>query len=107
MVLLVFLVVAAGAMVLAYRMPQGPLYTVVTATLHTSGQFAIRVMFLIIAALVVAEGLDEAGIVDALRSSIDTAFLPRRVRRVAALPRNDCGKLPRDALLRMLQADGA
>ncbi|WP_322410958.1 cation:proton antiporter [Microbacterium invictum] len=52
-VLLVFLVVAAGAMVLAYRMPQGPLYTVVTATLHTSGQFAIRVMFLIIAALVV------------------------------------------------------
>jgi acyl-coenzyme A synthetase/AMP-(fatty) acid ligase len=59
-----------------------------------------------IAALVVAEGLDEAGIVDALRSSIDPAFLPRRVRRVAALPRNDCGKLPRDALLRMLQADG-
>lgn len=53
LVLLVFLAVAAGAVALAYRMPQGPLYTVVSATLHTSGQFAIRVMFLIIAVLVV------------------------------------------------------
>ena len=57
-----------------------------------------------IAALVVADdGLDEAGVVAALRASVDSAFLPRRVRRVAALPRNDTGKLPHDALLRVLQ----
>ena len=55
-----------------------------------------------IAALVVADGLDETAIVDALRTSIDPAFLPRRVRLVDALPRNDTGKLPRDALLRVL-----
>nr|WP_243720438.1 AMP-binding protein [Luteimonas aestuarii] len=55
-----------------------------------------------IAALVVADGLDEAAIVEALRASIDPVFLPRRVRLVDALPRNDTGKLPRDAVLRVL-----
>ena len=39
---------------------------------------------------------------EALRRSIDPAFLPRPLRRVAALPRNDTGKLPRAALLRLL-----
>ena len=34
--------------------------------------------------------------------SIDPVFLPRRLRVVDALPRNDTGKLPREALLRML-----
>jgi acyl-coenzyme A synthetase/AMP-(fatty) acid ligase len=58
-----------------------------------------------IAALVVTDGLDEVGVVEALRASVDPAFLPRRVRRVGALPRNDCGKLPRDALLRMLRGN--
>jgi acyl-coenzyme A synthetase/AMP-(fatty) acid ligase len=56
-----------------------------------------------IAALVVAPGLDEAAIMRVLRDSIDPVFLPRRLLRVAALPRNDTGKLPRDALLRLLQ----
>ncbi len=55
-----------------------------------------------IAALAVAPGLDERAILDALRQSIDPVFLPRRLRVVDALPRNDTGKLPREALLRML-----
>jgi acyl-coenzyme A synthetase/AMP-(fatty) acid ligase len=40
-----------------------------------------------------------------LRCSIDPVFLPRRLRRVDALPRNDTGKLPRAALLQLLQCD--
>ncbi len=42
----------------------------------------------------------------ALRRSIDPVFLPRRLRLVDALPRNETGKLPRAALLRMLDAGG-
>lgn len=56
-----------------------------------------------IAALVVAPGLTEAGILRMLRSSIDPVFLPRRLQCVDALPRNDTGKLPRATLLRLLQ----
>lgn len=55
-----------------------------------------------IAALAVAPGLDEATILDALRRAIDPVFLPRRLRLVDALPRNDTGKLPRAELLRLL-----
>lgn len=55
-----------------------------------------------IAALAVAPGLDAAAILDALRQSVDPIFLPRRLRIVDALPRNDTGKLPREALLRLL-----
>jgi acyl-coenzyme A synthetase/AMP-(fatty) acid ligase len=55
-----------------------------------------------IAALAVAPGLDEATILRALRQSVDPVFLPRRLRIVDALPRNDTGKLPREALLRLL-----
>jgi acyl-coenzyme A synthetase/AMP-(fatty) acid ligase len=60
-----------------------------------------------IAALVVAPGLDEDAILQALRCSIDPVFLPRRLRLVDALPRNETGKLPRAALLRLLQCDTA
>ena len=56
-----------------------------------------------IAALAVAPGLHEAEILAALRQSIDPVFLPRRLRLVEALPRNDTGKLPREALLRLLR----
>jgi acyl-coenzyme A synthetase/AMP-(fatty) acid ligase len=56
-----------------------------------------------IAALVVAPGLSEAGILQALRGSIDPVFLPRRLQRVGSLPRSDTGKLPRAALLQLLQ----
>ena len=55
-----------------------------------------------IAALAVAPGLDEAAILAALRSAIDPVFLPRRLRLVEALPRNETGKLPRAALLALL-----
>lgn len=55
-----------------------------------------------IAALAVAPGLDEAAILAALRDAVDPVFLPRRLRLVDALPRNETGKLPRDALLRLL-----
>jgi len=56
-----------------------------------------------IAALVVAPARTEAGLVEELRRAIDPAFLPRPLRRVAALPRNDTGKLPRAALLAALR----
>jgi len=56
-----------------------------------------------IAALAVAPGLDEAAILAALRCAIDPVFLPRPLKRVAALPRNDTGKLPRQALATLLQ----
>ncbi|HEY0199540.1 MAG TPA: AMP-binding protein [Rhodanobacter sp.] len=60
-----------------------------------------------IAALVVAPGLDEHAILDTLRRSIDPLFLPRPLRLVDALPRNETGKLPRAALLRLLQQHAA
>lgn len=55
-----------------------------------------------IAAVAVAPGLDETVILDALRLAIDPLFLPRRLRLVQALPRNETGKLPRAALLELL-----
>lgn len=55
-----------------------------------------------IAALAVAPGLDESEILHALRQHLDPVFLPRPLRRVAALPRNETGKLPRGALQALL-----
>lgn len=55
-----------------------------------------------LAALVVAPQRSEAELLAALRLAIDPAFLPRPLRRVAALPRNETGKLPRAALLGLL-----
>lgn len=55
-----------------------------------------------IAALAVAPGLDEHAILDALRRAIDPLFLPRPLKLVPALPRNETGKLPRAALLELL-----
>jgi acyl-coenzyme A synthetase/AMP-(fatty) acid ligase len=56
-----------------------------------------------VAALAVAPTLDEAAILRALRESIDPVFLPRPLKRVPALPRSETGKLPRAALLKLLQ----
>lgn len=53
-------------------------------------------------AFVVAPGLSEAAILSALRARVDAAFLPRPLYRVAALPRNTTGKLPRAALARLV-----
>src|SRR3546814_11629000 len=60
-----------------------------------------------IAALAVAPTLAEADILRALRCSIDPVFLPRRLRRITPLPRNETGKLPPGALLRLLDGDAA
>ena len=49
-------------------------------------------------AFVVAPGLTRETVMNALRQSIDVAFLPRPLVFVEALPRNDTGKLPRQAL---------
>ena len=56
-----------------------------------------------LAALVVAPGLDEAAVRAALRQAVDPVFLPRPLRLVPALPRNETGKLPRRALLELLR----
>lgn len=52
LVLGVFLLIAAGAIWWALRVPQGKLHRFVTATLHTSSQFAVRVVLLILLSLV-------------------------------------------------------
>ncbi len=51
-----------------------------------------------LAALVVAPTLDAAAILSALRERVDPAFLPRPLLLVEALPRNETGKLPQQAL---------
>lgn len=55
-----------------------------------------------IAALVVAPQREEADILHDLRALMDPVFLPRRLRKVDALPRNETGKLPRDAVMALL-----
>lgn len=56
-----------------------------------------------IAALAVAPSLAPEAVLTALRDQVDPVFLPRRLRCVASLPRNDAGKLPRQALLELLR----
>ena len=53
-------------------------------------------------AFVVAPDLPLAALTRALRDRIDPVFLPRPVFFVDALPRNATGKLPREALTRLL-----
>jgi acyl-coenzyme A synthetase/AMP-(fatty) acid ligase len=63
---------------------------------ETDGQRVARLM-----ALVVAPGLRNETILQALRQRIDAAFLPRPLVMIGELPRNALGKLPREALLRL------
>ena len=53
-------------------------------------------------AVVVAPDLSEARILAALAERLDPAFLPRPLVKVAALPRNDTGKVTRAALLALI-----
>ena len=53
-------------------------------------------------AFVVAPGLTSEAVTNALRLRIDAAFMPRPLCIVESLPRNTTGKLPRQALERML-----
>jgi acyl-coenzyme A synthetase/AMP-(fatty) acid ligase len=59
-----------------------------------------------IAALVVAPTRCEMELLHELREAIDAAFLPRPLRKVDALPRNETGKLPRAAVLAALLGAG-
>ena len=52
-----------------------------------------------LSALVVAHDLDEADLKRQLRQSIDPVMLPRPIVFIDRLPRNETGKLPRQALL--------
>ena len=56
-------------------------------------------------AVVVAPDRSADSILRELRACLDPLFLPRRVIRVPALPRNALGKLPRESLLRMIVQD--
>jgi len=58
-------------------------------------------------AVVVAPGKTHEDIRRALRLSIDPAFLPRPLLLVPKLPRNDTGKLPREALRRLVEQHSA
>jgi acyl-coenzyme A synthetase/AMP-(fatty) acid ligase len=58
-----------------------------------------------LAAIVVAPGCTPSDILEALRGRLDPAFLPRRLELVAALPRDGLGKLPRQALDRLVQEE--
>ena len=57
-----------------------------------------------LAALVVAPRLQRSDIYVGLRDSFDPAFLPRPVRMVPALPRQETGKLPQKAVLELFAA---
>lgn len=57
-----------------------------------------------IAALAVAPGMNSADILRLMCMHVDPVFLPRKLRCVATLPRNETGKLPRAELLRLLDA---
>jgi acyl-coenzyme A synthetase/AMP-(fatty) acid ligase len=55
-------------------------------------------------AFVVAPELTAATLMAALRERVDSVFLPRPLIFVEALPRNNAGKLPREALERLAVA---
>jgi acyl-coenzyme A synthetase/AMP-(fatty) acid ligase len=56
-----------------------------------------------LAALVVADGMMEAEVLEKLAQAVDPAFLPRPLVLVPRLPRNEVGKLPRAQLLAALK----
>lgn len=57
-----------------------------------------------VAALVVAPEMAEIEIAAKLRERVDPVFLPRPLRRVNRLPRNETGKLPRAVLQALLKS---
>jgi acyl-coenzyme A synthetase/AMP-(fatty) acid ligase len=56
-----------------------------------------------VAALVVAPGLSAKQILERLAPSVDSAFIPRPLLVVDALPRNELGKLPLGTLMRVMK----
>jgi acyl-coenzyme A synthetase/AMP-(fatty) acid ligase len=57
--------------------------------------------------LVVAPNLTAADIIAILQQQVDPVFLPRPLHLVEKLPRNETGKLPRQAVLAILESLGA
>ncbi len=55
-----------------------------------------------LAAVVVAPSLSERQLLDALAQRLDPLFLPRPLLKVAALPRNDTGKVTQEALVALI-----
>lgn len=82
-VLALFAAVAATGIWLAFRIPRGAMHRFVTATLHTSGQFAIRVVLLIIGALV---ALSLALDLDMLLGAFTAGVIWRLLMRDASEP---------------------
>lgn len=56
-----------------------------------------------LAALVVAPDIEKKDILAALAERVNPVFLPRPLFKVDSLPRNAMGKLPREALLQLLE----
>ena len=65
----------------------------------TGGEDIVRLF-----ALVVAPEVTREALLAALRQRVDAAFLPRRVLRVEALPRDGTGKLPAARLAALAEA---
>ena len=49
--------------------------------------------------------IDQQMLMQALRERMDAVFLPRRLLFVHALPRNSTGKLPREDLKMLIEAE--
>jgi len=60
-----------------------------------------------LAALVVTSVDDVAAIIEDLRARVDPTFLPRRICKVAKLPRNDTGKVSYAEALRLFESESA
>jgi Kef-type K+ transport system membrane component KefB len=76
-----FAIIAGVAMWWAMRAPQGRLHAAVSATLHTSGQFAIRAVLLIVVAMVT---LSLALEIDMLLGAFTAGVLWRLIMREAS-----------------------
>lgn len=82
-VLALFAAVAAVAIWLAFALPRGAMHAFVSSTLHTSGQFAIRVVFLILSALVALSILLD---LDMLLGAFTAGIIWRLLMRDASEP---------------------
>ncbi|NYD67675.1 cation:proton antiporter [Agromyces atrinae] len=85
-VLVIFALVAAAAIWLSVSLPHGAMYRFVNTTLHTSGQFAIRAVFVMLTALV---ALSIALDIDMLLGAFTAGIVWRLVMRDASEPDRD------------------
>ena len=82
LVLVLFGVIAAIAIWLSIALPHGALYRVVSASLHTSGQFAVRVVFFVLTALLALSiALDLDMLLGAFTAGVVWRLLMRDARK--------------------------